>query len=290
MKKLIYKILFSFAWIIGRLPDWILFGLGDILYLLFYYVVGYRRGVVRMNLTNSFPEKTKNEIIKIERKFYRQLADIFIESIALVSMSKKRLAEKMVFEGVDTLQGMLKERGVISAMGHFGTWEYTIGFRSLVGSPVLAVYHKLSNEIAEMFFYDMRSRFGAEPVTMERASREIIKKIREKRYPAVALIADQTPLRDNIRRWIPFLNQPTGFYEGPERLASTLKMGVVFAYITKVKRGYYKCEFQTIYDGVTALEEGEITLRYAKKLEAMILEHPHLWMWSHKRWKHKPLS
>ena len=32
--------------------------------------------------------------------------------------------------------------------------------------------------------------------------------------------------------------------------------------------------------------EGEITRRYAERMEAMIRHEPHLWMWSHRRWKH----
>ena len=34
-------------------------------------------------------------------------------------------------------------------------------------------------------------------------------------------------------------------------------------------------------------EKYEITERYVRRLEQKIREYPDLWMWSHKRWKHK---
>ena len=36
------------------------------------------------------------------------------------------------------------------------------------------------------------------------------------------------------------------------------------------------------------VEPNEITRRYVVALESMIREHPELWLWSHKRWKHNP--
>ena len=59
MKKLLMKILLHL-----KLPFWILYGLADIAYVVIYYVVGYRKKVVKENLRNSFPEKTDKEIAK----------------------------------------------------------------------------------------------------------------------------------------------------------------------------------------------------------------------------------
>ena len=45
--------------------------------------------------------------------------------------------------------------------------------------------------------------------------------------------------------------------------------------------------FEQIYDGEEQVPAYEITERYVRRLEAMIREQPELWMWSHRRWKHK---
>ena len=65
-------------------------------------------------------------------------------------------------------------------------------------------------------------------------------------------------------------------------------MPVIFMDIQRVKRGYYSVTFSVLYDGKEKVEELEITRRYAAILEKIIRRTPHLWIWSHKRWKHKP--
>lgn len=55
----------------------------------------------------------------------------------------------------------------------------------------------------------------------------------------------------------------------------------------RVQRGRYEMSFEQIYDGEEQVPAYEITERYVRRLEAMIREQPELWMWSHRRWKHK---
>lgn len=55
----------------------------------------------------------------------------------------------------------------------------------------------------------------------------------------------------------------------------------------RVRRGFYEMSFECIYDGEEEVAEHEITERYVRRLESMIRERPELWMWSHRRWKHK---
>ena len=81
-------ILYGFIWLISFLPLRILYLVADLNYLLLYYVVHYRRGVVRTNLCNSFPEKSFREIKVIERKYYKHLADLSIELYNLWHMSE----------------------------------------------------------------------------------------------------------------------------------------------------------------------------------------------------------
>ncbi len=64
-------------------------------------------------------------------------------------------------------------------------------------------------------------------------------------------------------------------------------MPVYFMNVKKNGTANYTVNFEMIYDGVEQVEEYEITERYVRRLEQMIREVPHLWMWSHRRWKHK---
>ena len=74
-----YYILYGFLWVGGLLPLRILYFFSDIYFYLIYYLLKYRRRVVRANLQHAFPEKDLSEIIKIEKRYYRHLCDFFVK-------------------------------------------------------------------------------------------------------------------------------------------------------------------------------------------------------------------
>ncbi|MFR9555685.1 MAG: lauroyl acyltransferase, partial [Rikenellaceae bacterium] len=80
----------------------------------------------------------------------------------------------------------------------------------------------------------------------------------------------------------------TIFFAGGEKIALNLNLPVYFIYQTRVGRGRYEFGYELIHDGVESVEPYEITRRYVEKLEAVIRANPHLWLWSHRRWKHNP--
>ena len=73
--KILYYLLLAVCYPISLLPFRVHYLFADMLYFLMYYVVGYRRKVVRKNLTASFPEKSEEKLRKIERGFYHFLCD-----------------------------------------------------------------------------------------------------------------------------------------------------------------------------------------------------------------------
>ena len=68
--KVLYSMAYLVCYMVSLLPFWILYRISDVLYIVFYYVMGYKRKIVRNNLRISFPHKEMNEIIAIEKKFY----------------------------------------------------------------------------------------------------------------------------------------------------------------------------------------------------------------------------
>lgn len=262
--------------------------LSDGLYFLLYRVARYRVKVTRDNLHNSFPEKSERELLQIEKDFYRHLADIFIETLTLPAFTKEEMQRRIVYINYELFEELCSKSSSIATMAHLASWEYTIGYSLYTDNKILAVYHPLSNKVVDTYYKRMRSIFGTKPVAMGDVAKEILLAKRADERIALALIADQTPPKPQIKGWIDFLGQPTAFFQGTEKLALKYKMPVVFMDVSKVRRGYYSTYFSMIYDGKESVTEGEITRRYAKKLEEVIRREPHLWIWSHKRWKHRP--
>ena len=88
--------LYGFFGAIGLLPWWILYyPLAELIYVLLYYVVRYRVRVTRSNLTQAFPEKSRSDLRRLERKYYRQLAEVFVDTIDLTSISPRALRRRM---------------------------------------------------------------------------------------------------------------------------------------------------------------------------------------------------
>ncbi|MCC8061668.1 MAG: lysophospholipid acyltransferase family protein [Rikenellaceae bacterium] len=282
-----YYLIYPVAWCIGKLPYKVQFLFSDLIRWVLYSVVRYRREVVRTNLLHSFPEKSDRERSEIARRFYKHLADVFIETLSLASVNERQIRRRMKYLNMDDLVRWTGGRSWISAMAHYGSWEYTTNFdlyRTHDGT--LAVYRPLSDKGADRFYRKIRSRFGVLPVPMHDVGREMVRRGRAGSHVTLALIADQTPGWPEIQNWTMFLGRWTPFFTGTEKMALKFHMPVVFLDVRKVRRGYYEAVFDLIYDGDEPVREGEITRRYAERLERMIRQRPELWMWSHRRWKH----
>ena len=120
MKGILYYISLSLLFVLNRMPFFVLYLLSDVIYFLVYYLVRYRRKIVRDNLVKSFPEKSLKEIKSIERKFYSVLCDYFVETVKLYGLSKNQISKRMVFTGVEDVDRMLAEgRSCVCYMGHF---------------------------------------------------------------------------------------------------------------------------------------------------------------------------
>lgn len=281
-------LLYPLFYLISILPRRCRRGASAVLRWVLHDLVHYRVQVVRDNLGRSFPEKSIEELRVIEHKFYAHLADVFIETILVSTIRQKEMIERVDFINKEQIERYTQGRSWISAMAHYGSWEYTTGWGlHSTHDRVLAVYRPLASKTFDRFFRRTRSRFGVQPVAMDRVARTLVECHDRGECVTLALIADQNPPRvsDN---WVRFLGQPTLFFNGMEKLARKFHMPVAFLHMDKFGNDHYKGWFELIYDGQEELPEGEITRRYAMRLEEVIRKRPELWMWSHRRWKHTP--
>jgi KDO2-lipid IV(A) lauroyltransferase len=264
---------------------WLLYPLADVLALLLYYVIGYRRKVTRNNLRLAFPEKTEKEIARIEKKFYRNFADSFIETIKLLSASQAFIRQHFDIDNPEILDNFYDEgRKCQLHLGHTFNWEVANVAMPLISRyPFIVAYMPLENKIFERLFLHLRGRTGSILLPSTRMQRAIIP-YRNTQY-LLTLVADQAPANSEQSYWLNFFGRPTSFLRGPERGARIADIPAVFVKFYKSRRGYYRVYLTTLSDHPAALPEGELTRRYCRLLEDAIREHPDLWLWSHRRWK-----
>ncbi|MFC0318987.1 MULTISPECIES: lysophospholipid acyltransferase family protein [Olivibacter] len=282
------RIVSFFVFIISLLPFWVLYCLSDFLFFILYYVVGYRKKVVYENLSNSFPSKSDEEIKQIAKNFFVFLSDMIIETIKMRTITAKEVEKRMVVHATHEIYRHLEQgKPVIGTTAHYSNWELGIHRLSLMlKDPLLIIYKPLSNKGFEQTFNNIRSRFNAQMVPMKQTLRQILA---YENTPHMSMfLSDQTPARSESSFFTPFLGQDTLMFLGMEKIAKRTDFPVVYCHINRIRRGYYECTFSTLFETPKATDNHEITLAYNKYLEKLIHDKPEQWLWSHRRWKHKP--
>lgn len=289
MGKILFSLFYGFTWLIAQIPTKATFVLSDLIYLVIYHIAGYRRRVVRKNLTNSFPDKSQDDIIRIEKAYYHHLCDLFLENFFLLHASRQKASKHCKFNNLEIFDKLYAEgKSAILLSGHYGNWEFFALIGNQVQHALLGVYKPLSNKNFEVMMNRTRKRFGGILVPMKDTLRAIVDCNKKGQPFLLGLIGDQTPPAKHIQYWTKFLNQDTPVYLGIEKIAQKFDLPVYFSDMKKIRRGYYEVNFELITDKPKSLSEHELTEMHTHRLEKQIKENPEFWLWSHRRWKHKP--
>jgi KDO2-lipid IV(A) lauroyltransferase len=279
-----YYVVYGILYFFSLLPLTVLYLFSDLAYFIIYYIIGYRRKVVRANLAQAFPEKTEAERKKIGKQFYKNFTDSFIETIKLISANEQFVRER--FKGDFSVFQYLYDKGRKCQIhsSHNFNWEYAnLGIPLNIPHRLLTVYMPIENKIFEKVFRKFRSKTGAVllPAT---DMRNAILPHRNSLY-ALALVADQNPGNPASAYWIDFLGKPAPFVKAPESGARRGNIPVVFCYFIKEKRGFYNVYFFLADENPSQTKPGELTVKYVRFLEEVIRKNPEVWLWSHRRWK-----
>ena len=264
----------------------ILYFIADGLYLITYYIIGYRKKVVMDNLAVAFPEKTISERRKIAKGFYRNFCDYIIESIKLISMSDKEFDKrcKADFSLVDRLAR--EGKNVQIHGGHQFNWEYCnlVTAKNTHEIPFVGVYMPITNKLFNKIIYKIRTRYGTVLIAKPEF-KKYYRSLLKQRY-VITLGADQNPGYVKIQYWLNFFGKPVPFVVGPDKGAVQHNLAVVFLQSKKPKRGYYVYECTEVTTNAAECSKGELTRLYRNFLEKIIREQPANYLWSHKRWKY----
>lgn len=287
MDRVTYFLFRAFSILFSVIPFRLLYGFSDFLYFVIYYIVRYRKSVVIKNIRNSFPEWSDAQVLKTTKQFYHHFTDIFIESLKSFTMSEDELIRRYKYYGTEFLEEFYRQgKSVICVAGHYGNWEWggVASSPQLIHKPV-GFYKPLSNKYIDDYIQRTRvkgrSRLSSILNTAETFNTDWGE-------PAIYyMVADQSPSSSRLAYWIDFLNQDTPVLHGPEKYARVHNLPVVFAWVKKIRRGYYTVEFRLLESDPSKTKTGEITTRYMKMLETVIREQPQYYLWSHRRWKLK---
>lgn len=292
MKRLGDIMLSGLVRIGSALPFPVLYALSDMVFIVIFYVVRYRRKLVNKNLRNSFPSLSDSERLKIEREFYRNFADYIFETVKYYRASYKTLSRRMEFENMELIERHFAEgRSIVAYFSHCGNWEWVTimgeRFRGRRDVQLAEVYRPLRNRSMDALMLRIRTRFNTACFPKATVFRELVRLKRDGVLTCTGFMSDQKPSHGDRLHVVEFLNQPTAVITGTETVARKMKAAVVYFDMTKTGRGHYRLNVIPMADDASLTPEFALTDRYVNLLQANILRQPSIWLWTHNRWKHK---
>lgn len=283
-----YYLVYGVLWLFSLLPMWVHYVIADGIYLIVYRLVGYRKKLVRKNLTDSFPEKTAEELQTIEKGFYHWFCDYLVETIKMMTISEKSLKRRMAFKGTKEADEILESgQSIALYLGHYCNWEWVTSMPLWITPKAHCgqIYHVLENAAFDKLFLKLRERWGAESIPMAETLRRVATYRKQGQPIMIGYISDQVPFWNNIHHWLNFLNHDTPVLTGTERLARGAGHAIFYLDMHRVRRGYYEATLKLITRDPKQTKDYELTDAYFRMLEESIRRDPVCYLWTHNRWK-----
>ena len=270
---------------IARLPWPVLYVLSDVLFIVLYHLVRYRRKLVMCNLAAAFPHKSAEDLSAISLRFYKNLCDQTVETIKLLHATPEEIMQRFDVDTSVYERLYAEGRHVLQATAHQFNWEW--GNWVLNHSTPFAIriiYMMVGNRSMEQIMTDYRLRHGSVLIP----ANDLKALMQESDRPSLTVfLADQNPSDRKRAQWEFFFGRQIPFHRGLEILARRKGHAVVFDQIIKVTRGHYRSVSRLAFLDGSTTQEGDITKAYVRFLEDSIAHQPENWLWTHNRWKHE---
>jgi KDO2-lipid IV(A) lauroyltransferase len=288
MQLIIYILTYPLIWFLSILPLRVLYFISDIIYILLYQIIGYRKTVVRQNLKLSFPEKSTEELLKIEKKSFHHFIDVFMEMIKSFSITKKEIAKRIIIENPELVNNYLNEnKSIIVISSHHANWEWVpYLIDQLVDCIAYGAYTKIENKYFDKKIRSSRSKFGANFIPTNEFIALMQTNADENKIAIYASLCDQSPQLKKTYYWQDFMGIRVPIIAGPEMLSKRFDYPIVYLKTDLVKRGYYRSEIIELAKNPKEFPDYQITDMFLEVLEKQIRANPEYYFWTHNRFKH----
>jgi len=289
MQLLGYILIYPFFWFVSILPFRILYFLSDVLWVIVYRIIGYRKKTVRQNLLLALPHLNDAERKAIEKKFYSHFCDTLLEMIKSMSISEKEMKKRFVLENMELVHEYeARGKSVALICAHYGSYEWLLIMNKyLTTHKGFGIYKIVRNKYFDALVKKIRNKFDAQLID----TKHIIPAMRDHRRKGIlgyyGFLSDQSPKLDSAIYWTNLFDMEVPVHVGAEMLAKKLDLNIMFVKGQKIKRGYYKATFIGLDKAPKEYPNYEITDMFLRLMEDQIREAPEYYLWTHKRFKHR---
>ncbi|WP_067149058.1 lysophospholipid acyltransferase family protein [Pseudotamlana agarivorans] len=288
MHLLAYIIVYPLLWIISIQPFRILYFISDMVFVLVYHIIGYRKKVVTENLKLVFPEKSEKDILAIRKKFYKHMCDMFLEMAKTMTISRKALQKRFILKNPEAFKEIENgDKSILLMFGHYASWEWVLELQNQTSLPGFGVYKKLNNKYFDRLVRNIRAKYNTTLITTKETISTITHNEAKGLKSVIAFLSDQSPRLSKDVYWAEFMGIEVPCFTGAERIAKKLDLTIAFLKVNKVKRGYYESEFILLSENPKEFPNYELTDMFLREVEKQIYQAPEYYFWTHKRFKHR---
>jgi Kdo2-lipid IVA lauroyltransferase/acyltransferase len=292
--RMIYWLLLGALHAVSLLPDFVLYPLGVGCALLFYRFDGRHVKIGLKNLEIAFPERSVAERRQILRNSYKNLGRTAAEYVRMGGFFHRRLRDRVTYSRTDiwrALQPKYPGIGALILTAHFGNFELLPAGHALHGYQISLVHHTQRFLPGDAIMTFIRERIGVKIIRKHKAAREMLRTL--KRGDLIGIPFDQNAKRSEAI-WVPFFGEMAATPGGFDRLAMMAHCPVVPVFIVRQPDG--RSHFIEVQEEIEQQRTGDKdadalvnTAKYQLVIEAMIRRYPDQWLWTHRRYRTRPV-
>jgi len=260
--------------------------IGRTLGLLNFHIVKVRCAVVKRQLEEAFPAKSKKEIYKLVREINISFGYTAVEFCWFSPKRLESFKRFIEFSGLENLnEALAHNKGCIVFTGHFGNWELAAQLLGNLTKRVYAVAKKQKNPFFNNFVNNMRELNFVHLIPMKIALRGIVTAIKENRI--ILMLGDQKAGKTGVPA--NFFGMSAQTNPGTAKISLKYQVPVLFTVCYRRSNGTYVIQFEPpIYPKIhNSFDEAvlEYTQLFTSKLERWVRKYPKQWFWFHRRWR-----
>jgi KDO2-lipid IV(A) lauroyltransferase len=229
------------------------------------------------------------ELTRIAKGVYRNLAITAAEFFDLPSITKENLHEWVELEGLEHFEaGIAQGKGLLTIIAHFGNWELMPVTGPLFLKSSYIVYRPLDSPVLDNIVEHVRTINGNVMVPKGGSGKRIMTLLKENQ--CIGILSDQNvSAREGV--FVDFFGRPACTGAGLAVLALRSGAPVLPMFMARQKSGKYKFILKPLVEisrtGDYEADLLENTQRFTKVVEDIVREYPDQWFWIHQRWKTK---
>ena len=275
----------ALIWPLHLLPYRLQLVIGRNLGRLFKLLGPYRYTIVRTNLELCFPDLGNRKRRQLEDRFYESLGMSLIETTTGLWAASRFLEQLGTIEGLEHLETARRQgKGVLLLSGHFCSVDFA-GRILLQHYPVCFMYQELRNKLSDRIVKKARAKYIKTLIHRH----DLRGFIRALKSGEIVWYAPDQSLAPKDSVFAPFFGIQANTLTITTKLAKITGAAVLPFEIKRLPdaRGY-ALTIQPPLENFPGESETADATRFNALLEAQVRENPEQYLWTHRRFKHRP--